>query len=352
MPPSPAYINLLLFLLGLLVIIKGSDLFLDNAIWIAHASGMSQIVIGATVVSACTTLPEVVSSCTASLKGFGDMALGNAIGSVICNTGIILAILLWSVTATINRRSLALRGGFLLVLLFLVLVFSLPSPLPDAGLDLYLTEGTPIISRLEAFLLLIGVLFYLGINYHDNVMHVAKQREQHKLTGLAHTHVLKERNAITARDWQSRLAWFGCGAVSVAMGAFLLVEYGQRLARNMGLSEAVVSLLFIAFGTSLPELFTAISAIRKKAEDISVGNILGANVLNIALATGAAGFLQPLTIVDRMLFCIDMPVAIVLCTIVTVGGLMSGKLGRKMGVLLFITYLTYLLSMVLLGRLG
>lgn len=349
MPATPTSVNILLFILGLLIIIKGSDLFLDNAIWMARASGLSQIVVGATIVSACTTLPELVSSCTASIKGTGDMALGNAVGSVICNTGVILGILLVLTPAVINRRSLGMRGVFLLVLLVLAGVFALPASWlsGDTGM-----ADTSVISRFEGMLLLIGVVIYLAINYHDSMLHAAEMREKRKLTELAHQHEIHLPPRVPLRDWFVHLAWFGGGAVLVGIGAFMLVEFGQRLARNLGVSDAVVSLLFVAFGTSLPELFTAVNAVRKKAEEISVGNIIGANVLNITLVTGSSATIRPLTLVDSFLLRVDIPVALVMCTFVTVIGLMAGRLGRRTGLILIMGYVAYLISMVGLGRMG
>ncbi len=349
MPAHALYINLLLFGLGLVVILKGSDLFLDNAIWIARVSGIPQIIIGATIVSACTTLPEVVSSCTASFRGASDMAFGNAVGSVLCNTGVILAVVLWSVPATVNRRSLGIRGGFLLLLLLTGYVFALPAPVWKAFLHPAAASGPSVISRMEAAILLASVVVYLGINYHESVTHAQEQR---RLASLARIPAADGAARASAREWCMHVGWFFLGTLLVAAGAFLLVEYGQRLARDFGVSEAVVSLLFIAFGTSLPELFTAITAIRHNAEDISVGNILGANVLNIALATGAAGIIRPLTFTDNMLLRMDIPVAFALCGVITIGGLITGRLGRKTGACLFATYMAYILSMFLVGRIG
>ena len=346
MPPStPFIVNIALFALGVYVIIRGSDLFLDSAVWMAKASGISQIVIGATIVSVCTTLPEVVSSCTATLKGAPDMALGNAVGSVICNTGFILALVLLFVDAPVNRRLFLFRGLFLLLVLCGGWILAFPPPrfqhmthqFPDAAFRL---------GRGSGLILLFALVVYLAMNYYECVRN----------PGGAVLPTIdpdtKADDLPTAAAWRRRLGLFLLGGLLVSVGAFLLVEFGQRLARNFGVSDAVISLVLVAFGTSLPELFTAISAVRKNAEQITVGNILGANVLNMALVTGTAATLRPLTISDTMLVRVDMPVAIALCAFVFADGMTMGRLGRKTGIVLLLFYGFYLFSMIALRRIG
>jgi cation:H+ antiporter len=345
MPPTPFAVNIALFAVGLYVIIKGSDLFLDNAIWMARASGISQIVIGATIVSVCTTLPEMVSSCTASLKGASDMALGNAIGSVICNTGFILAIVLLFVDASVRRHLFAFRGVFLLGVLVLAWLLAMPSPLLQSLTDLP-PDARFGLSRANGLVLLVALLVYLALNYLEC---------RHEPAGAPTPTVDPETEAVDAPTrvaWLRRTSLFGVGGVLVGVGAFLLVEFGQRLARDFGVSDAVISLVLVAFGTSLPELFTAISAVRKNAQQISVGNILGANVLNLALVTGAAATLRPLAFQDRLLVLVDMPVAIALCAFVFADGMVFGRLGRKTGIVLLLFYGFYLFSMIALRRIG
>jgi len=333
MIPDTVTINLVLFVIGLLVIIKGSDLFLDSAVWIASASGVSQIVIGATIVSLCTTAPELVSSCTASIRGAPDMALGNAVGSVICNTGLILGVVFVAYTAHIKREILLVKGTFMIGTLAAALCLALPQP----GQSKY------CITRLEGGVLLVILAVFLVVNYYESI-HGFEETPDEKTA---------QANApdVNQSDWGKHIGLFIAGGVFVAIGAYLLVAYGQRLARNFGVSEAVIALLFVALGTSLPELFTAISAIRKKAENISVGNIFGANVLNIALVTGSAAMIQPVDLADKYLARLDIPVALGVCSFVFLVGLVRGRIGRKTGVCLLIGYVGYIGSMFFLRRL-
>jgi len=343
MQQAPVYINLPLFVLGLLIIVKGSDLFLDNAVWIARASGVSQMIIGATVVSICTTLPEFVSSGTAAFKGAVDMALGNAVGSVICNTGLILGGTLLFVVARANREVFLIKGIFMLGTLLVGLVLLSPNPveLPVEGA----VRASYRLDRSEGLVLLVLMVIYLVVNYYESIHTVdirpGDDREEYAQAPSA-----------PQAEWMRRAGLFCAGGVMVGFGAYLLVEFGQGLARNMGVKEAVISLVFVAFGTSLPELFTAISAVRKGAEQITIGNIFGANVLNMTMVTGTAAMIHPLAIDDQWLARLDVPVALFVCAAAFCSGVATGQMRRKTGIVLLTIYGAYLISMVAMGRIG
>ncbi|MCF7855554.1 MAG: calcium/sodium antiporter [Candidatus Pacebacteria bacterium] len=334
--PDALYLNLPLFLLGFIIIIRGSDLFLDNAVWMARASGISQVVIGATIVSFCTTLPELVSSSTAALKGTADIAIGNAVGSIICNTGLILGVVLFFTVARIKREIFLIKGTFMLGAILICLLIMWPAE----------GETAFALTRQEGLALLVFVGVFIVVNYYESLHTVD---EPHPTVQEPHS---PERVHVTTHEITKRLFLFAGGAAAVACGAYLLVEFGQRLARNMGISEAVISLLFIALGTSLPELFTGISAIRKNAEAVSVGNIFGANVLNIVLVVGASSAITPLYPTDRWLVPFDIPVALLICTVAFGLGLVRGRIGRKTGITLISIYVAYLISMLAMGRIA
>ncbi|MFW5802732.1 MAG: calcium/sodium antiporter [Verrucomicrobiota bacterium] len=329
--PDLMLLNLLFFVIGLVIIVKASDIFLESAIWIAEASGIPQVIIGATIVSLGTTLPEVVSSCTAAFQGVPDMAVGNAVGSVVCNTGLVLGAVVFFITTTVKREVFLIKGAFMLAGLLFVLCMGLP----DAS-------GTgPVITRNEGIILLVFLTVYLIVNYYESMHAGAPPAEVVESVQV---------DKATQAAWARHIALFAGGAVFVAAGAFLLVEFGQRLAGNIGISEAVVSLAFVAFGTSLPELFTGISAIRKKAEHVSVGNIFGANVLNMALVIGLSATITDLRLKDAFLVRFDIPVALGLGAIVFVTGLWRGKADRFTGIVLLLIYVAYMASLFLLGR--
>ena len=333
-------IHTVLFVLGLVVIVFGSNLFLDSAIWIARVSGLSQLVIGATVVSLCTTVPELVSSATAALKGSADMAMGNAIGSIICNSTFILGVVLLFTVAKVCKERFLVKGTSLLLALLIAFLVAVPWGTVTLASLLKGQEQAFRIGRFEGAILVLLALVYLVVNY------VEARHEGPAATDAP------PPPAATARDWLANVLRFAAGAVCVGVGAWLLVEFGQRLARGLGMSEAVISLVFVAFGTSLPELFTAITALRKGAHDISVGNIMGANVLNIFLVTGVAGMLRPLSFRDPNLVLLDIPFALVVSLCLFAYGLRAGRVGRGVGICLLATYAAYLASLVLMGRVG
>jgi len=224
------------------------------------------------------------------------------------------------------------KGVFMVGLVGAALVLVRPSsPGAAACLD-----------RAEGCVLLIFLAVFLVVNYYESLHVEAKVCESDYGESLP----------VSRSQWVRRMGLFAGGGVLVAIGAYLLIEYGQRMASTLGASEAVISLVFVAFGTSLPELFTAISAVRKNAEDISVGNIFGANVLNIALVVGSSAVIRPLTVEDRWLVRLDIPVALVFCAFALCIGVARGRLGRKSGVFLVVGYALYLVSMVALKRLG
>ncbi len=329
--PDIFWLNLPLFVVGLAIIIKGSDTFLDTAVWFARAFGVPQIVIGATIVSVCTTLPELVSSSTAAWRGAGDMAIGNAIGSIIFNTCLILGVVLVCTKVAIRREIFLVKGVFMLAGLLVGLLLALPKP----------GETRMVVERLDGLVLLVLLGVFLVVNYYESLHAEAPAPGSEAAAGRGDFSGL----------WR-QVGWFALGAVAVAVGAWLLVEFGQRLARNLGIKESVVSLVFVAMGTSLPELFTAIAAIRKRAAHVSVGNIFGANVLNMVLVVGASATIAPLRPRDQLLIPVDIPVALAACALAFGAGLFKGVVGRKTGVILLCSYVAYLASMVLLGRLG
>lgn len=333
MPPDLLPLNLVFFALGFLVIIRGSDLFLDSAVWMAKAAGVSQVIIGATIVSVCTTLPELVASVTAALKGSGDMAVGNAVGSVICNTGLILGATLVCVTARILREVFLVKGVFMVGAL-LVTFFLLAGGEADAAFTLGRPAGA---------VLLVLLVVYMVVNYYESIHGGALPVDAEAIPAAP---------GARRREWRKHILAFCVGALAVTLGAFLLIEFGQRLARNLGVGEAVISLLFVALGTSLPELFTAISALRKGAQDITIGNVFGANVLNLSLVVGASATVRPLTVHDPLLVCFDIPVALCVCVCALGAGLLRGRIGRRTGLLLLTIYVAYVLAMAVRMRLG
>ena len=306
------FIVFVFFILGLLLIVKGGDIFVDSAVKVSKATGLPELFIGATIVSLATTIPEVTVSSTAALKGFTTMSIGNSIGSIICNTGLILGL--------VNLISPSPTGGRIfrvksLILILLIGVFSFLS------LDRSVT-------RLDGFMLLGCLVGYVCI---DTFILKYKKKHNHN------TRVTK-----LSSDDKIRVAInFFLGVAFIIAGANLLINNGVRIAEYIGVPEAVISLTMIALGTSLPELVASVTALAKGYVGLSIGNILGANILNLVMVLGVSASISDLRILKQNLV-LDIPVALVLTLILILPSLAIKKVSRVQGAILLIVYVVYL----------
>ena len=314
------FLTIVLFLLGLVLIVKGGDWFVDAASWMATASGIPQFIIGATIVSIATTMPEVIVSTMAAAEGSTEMAIGNAIGSVTANTGLIMALSVIFLPAVIKRGQFAPKG--LLMLGSCVLLWAL------------CLDGS--LSVLESVIVL--VLFALFI--FENVRSAKLESD----AGTVKTvEVDKSKKTIV-----KNIILFVVGAVCLVVGSDLLVDNGTKLAQMIGVSERVIAITMVAIGTSLPELVTAITAIVKKQSSMSVGNILGANIIDVTVILPLCAFISggALTITPGSLtqtVYLDMPICALETAIAVVPTLIFKKFHKLQGILMLCVYVAYLI---------
>jgi len=253
----------------------GADWMIDGVVDLAERTGLPKIVIGATVVSLGTTLPEAFVSVMAAYMGNPGLALGNGVGSIIADTGLIFGLTCILAAVPVNRFILN-RTGWVQVGTATMLV------LISVGI-LLTTEGEPQLERWVGYLFLCLLILYMYITYTW-----AKQG----------TDVLPEDDALEHELMSISKSWilvFG-GLLLVVIGARILVPSASEIALRFGVPEDVIAATMVAFGTSLPELMTAIAAIRKGHPEITVGNIVGADVLNVLFVIGAAAVASPLVI--------------------------------------------------------
>ena len=292
-------ITVVLFLLGVLLIVKGGDWFVDAATWMAEVTGIPKFIVGATIVSLATTLPELIVSALASLEGKVDMAIGNAVGSVIANTGLILAISLLFIAAT-PALWLGCRTGRL-TLMGSVLVF---------------------------------VIFVAYI-----VENIIKTRE---IVAYDATGAMEATTADKA-DLPKNLVLFVAGTVGIVVGARLLVDNGSELARILGVPENIIALTFVAIGTSLPELVTTVTAIVKKQSSLSVGNVVGANIIDMTMILPVCAALSGGTLtVGAQTIAIDLPAALLISLIALVPPMFTQRFYKWQGAALLAAYAGYL----------
>ena len=309
------FIPVLLFGLGLLLLIKGGDWFVDGATGIAHRFGVPELLIGATVVSIGTTLPEVMVSATSAVGGHGELAYGNAIGSIICNTALIAALTIAIRPSKVDRKSL----GTPVVFFFLA-----------AAVYLYRAYVSGSFSRAVGLELLGIFAVYMILTIRQAFRNPAP--------------VTREAELGNGPTWKSLLL-LAVGAILIAIGADLLVDNGTLIAQAMGVPESVIALTFVALGTSLPELVTAITSLAKGHGALSLGNIVGANLFNLVLVSGISVTLAPFDLPASKTIggynaslVVDLPVMMLVMSLLTLPALVKGKLTRGQGVLLLCIY--------------
>lgn len=310
----------LLFALGLALLIKGGGWFVDGATGIAHRFHIPELLIGATIVSAGTTLPEVMVSAASALSGHGEIAYGNAIGSIICNTALIAAI-------TVAVRPPKVEGASLKV----PVLFFFGAAAVYAGVAYFLGEFT----RLVGVVLL--TIFAVYMVY--NVLRVKNQPQQE-----AEKSPMEEFSS-PIRD----VVKLVIGAAAIAWGADLLVDNGTLIAQALGVPESVIALTFVALGTSLPELVTAITSLAKGHGALSLGNIIGANLFNLVLVSGLSVLLSPFAVPSGKLIAgmnaslaVDIPLLFFVMAFLTLPAVFRGKLQRWQGVTLLCVYAAYI----------
>ena len=309
---------LAIFLAGIILIVKGGDYFVDAASWIAEVSGVPKLIVGATIVSLATTLPEMLVSLMAAAQGKVDMAVGNAVGSVTANIGLIMALSVLCMPVAI------LRGDYLL-----------KSALMLAAAGIVAWAGGRGAVGLRPSLLLLGIF---GAFLFENVR-CARRSMRYGGAGCFGLFSGPPRK----REILFYCAKFTAGAAGVVLGADLLVDSGSALARLAGVSERVIGVTIVAVGTSLPELVTTVTAVAKRQSALSVGNILGANILDLTLilpmSALAAGKALPVSAASARL---GLPVCLLAGCVALLPAMAAARFRRWQGVALLAIYAAYL----------
>lgn len=306
-------ITVLLFILGVVLIVKGGDFFVDAAEWIAEVSGIPKLIIGATIVSVATTLPELLVSTIAAAQGKTEMAVGNAVGSVTANIGLILAISILFMPSVIRRRDYLAKSILMIAASVIVLI---------GGAVGEITLAVAIV-----------LLAVFAIFVYENIRGAKRSEEKHDSDGKPET---------TKKAVITNIVKFIAGAAGIVIGAQLLVNNGSDIARLLGVSERIIGVTIVAVGTSLPELVTTVTAIAKKQSSISVGNILGANIIDLTLILPACSLVsgKPLP-VSGLSAVLDLPACLIVGLIAVVPMLISSKFRRWQGVCLLLVFAVY-----------
>ena len=313
-----------LFAVGLVLLIKGGDWFVDGATGIAHRFHVPEILIGATVVSIGTTLPEVMVSATSAVSGHGEIAYGNAIGSIICNTALIAAIVIAVRPSDVDKKALRTPVIFFFC---------------AAALYLVAAYVFGAFSRVIGLLMLLIFVLYTVLTVRQ-ALTAPKLPEQ---PSEEQPDEPEEEKPL----WKDLLLLV-IGAALIAVGANLLVDNGTIIASALGVPESVIALTFVALGTSLPELVTAVTSLIKGHGALSLGNIIGANLFNLVLVSGVSVTLSPFAVPASKLIggmnaslILDIPVMLCVMLLLTVPAMIRGKLRRWQGVTLLAIYAAF-----------
>lgn len=322
-----------LLIIGLILLIKGGDMFVDAASAIAKRLRLPEVLIGATVVSIGTTLPEVMTSAMGAASGVGEIAYGNAIGSIICNTALISAITVAIKPGKVNRKALIFPVFFFFIVAFFYAI--------TAYADGNFTRTTGII-------LLSGFVIYMLVN----VLSMKKNPDADELEPLSDDKAEKAEGSLV-KD----IILLIVGAGLIALGAYLLVESATAIAEQLGVPESVIGLTVVAIGTSLPELVTAITSLIKGHGALSLGNIIGANIFNLVLVSGVSVTINPFPVPENSLlfgqnasFVLDLPVMLAAMGILTIPTILKGKLSRWQGFVLLGIYAAFMTMQFLFVR--
>lgn len=339
-------IPILLLIVGLVLLIKGGDWFVDGATGIARRFHLPEILIGATVVSIGTTLPEVMVSAGAAAQGVGSIAYGNALGSIICNTALISAITIAIKPGAAARKSMIVPVSFFFgaAAIYCLGAYVFGTFSRVMGLVLL---GTFVIYMVTTVLRMkktsVGIE---TVQLEEQVGALTSEAELEAASGEDHT--VESKEAGTKDSLLKDILLLVVGAVLIAIGASLLNDNAQEIARMCGVSEKVIGLTIVALGTSLPELVTAITSLVKGHGSLSLGNIIGANLFNLVLVSGTAITINPFDVpvsgyiagINSSLV-LDIPVMLGVMLILTVPTLIKQKLSRWQGILLLGIYLAY-----------
>lgn len=351
---------IILLIVGIALVVKGGDWFVDAASWIAEVSGIPTFIIGATIVSVATTLPEVLVSSLSAAEGSAGMAIGNAVGSVNCNIALIMAMSLLFMPGVLKRRDYIAKIFLLLGVVSVLWALSYTQGVLEWW------EGLIVIVFFVAFML----ENILSAKRHAKLS--ALDEEKEKLSNGIKILSAEEFEFDIQKDFNSKsmitikrtgmqfekstliknVILFVVGAAAIVVGAQLMCDNGAEFASLLGVSDDLIGVTILAVGTSLPELVTAITAIAKKKSDLSVGNVIGANIIDISLilplcafiSAGKFGTALPVSSQSTVL---DFPFCLAVAGFALLPALIFGKFKRWQGALLIAGYVTYITLLVL-----
>ena len=313
-----------LFTFGLVLIALGADWFVDAAVNISKRSGIPKAVIGATIVSFATTAPEFFVSFMAAVGGHPDMAIGNAVGSTICNIGIAIGFIVLLRTVTVDDKSFNIKALMMLA----------------AGVILFALSYNGMITKWHGAILLVVFIAYIAFTYREQKNNSGEQEDHKKDEIIVRKGIWSK---IKMKDSRLDVLMFLVGAVFVVGGSRLVVSNGLLIAEQIGIPEIIIGLTIVSIGTSLPEIITAITSFRKGFQELSIGNIVGANILDITMILGVSAMFADLPI-NGQLLRYDYIFMMLMFVLVAVFGFRK-KITRTQGAIIAVIYIAYVIGL-------
>ena len=371
-------ISIIVFILALILVIYGGDMFVDSSIVIAKRFKIPTIIIGATIVSIATTLPEFIVSTISAVQGSYDLAVGNAVGSIICNTALIGGLSMAVMPSIMKEKTSSTKYLLLILSSFLLLICG------------FGTNTTFNISWIEALIFELLFVVYMLFNVYDAMCQMTgkrglqalirkKQKENEQLENLTvlpnvdtqdigvenpgETEIKieqEEKGKVVVKTEEKypkmiiTILFFILGAGMIALGAYALVESAKYISSAIGISEALIGLTIVAVGTSLPELITTITSIRKKNSELGYGNIIGANIINLTLLMGTSGLVSGSAglPISFWTYAVSIPLVCALSLIFVLPLMFKNRSYKTQGIALltlYVLYLAFLITMTLCG---
>ena len=315
-------LNFVFIAIGFLLLIKGADFMVDGSVALARRAGVSELFIGLTIVAFGTSAPELAVSVQAAL-GKSGIAIGNVLGSNTANVALVLGFTAIFTTIAISRTTIKYEIPFVIIITV-------------ASVAL-LIEGDENLTIFKSIVLLCFLVIYFMY-----LTQMAKGDKKVK-TPIMEEH---EKSVYDKNITLAVIATIG-GIIAVVFGGRLVVDSGTSIAKSFGVSEMLIGVTIVAIGTSLPELVTSLVAARKGKADLAVGNIVGSNILNLLLILGVTGFISPVS-TDRPIF-FDAFFALGVIVLFYILCTKKKKIGTISGIILFTTYILYIILNVLIG---
>ena len=319
--------KIIFIMIGFILLIKGADFLVKSATSIAKKFGLSEMLIGLTVVAVGTSLPEIFITITSAIEGHSDLIIGNAIGSSICNFLLVIGMTSLVKPVKFDKRIIKVHLPISFITTILLLFLANTDKLGEAQ----------TITRMQGMVLILYTAVYIIYTIYEE-----KKLKNEKID----EEIIKEVKSKETNSISTIIVYMILGIVGLKVGSDLVVDNAIWIATILGLSEKFIGMTIVAVGTALPEMITGHLAARKDDTDLLLGNITGSNILNLCLLIGIGAIINPLTFASDFNSSMIILLIITICLQLVVMINKKSELNRKIGFFLIIAYIIYIGSIM------